>query len=160
MTEQRRPRRALLPLRLALGAAGVLLGSYGAYRILAKPKLSRPLDLMRWLVGSVVIHDGVLVPFTLLVGLVLTRLIPARARRYVQGTAIAIAVLIPPVLLEIHRRGSQPAGKALEGRNYAANFALVAGVIAAVGLISYLIRRYRDSRASAAVVRSPEVASD
>ncbi len=145
----------LLALRLVVGAAGGLLGAYGAYRILSKPKTTRPFELVRWLIGSVIIHDGLIVPATLLIGLVLTRLVPARARRYLQGTLVAIAVLIPPVALEIHRRGSQPAVKALENQNYAAHFALVAGAIAAVGLSSYLIRRYRDGRSTPAVENTP-----
>ena len=43
-------------------------------------------------------------------------------------------------------RGSQPPAKALLLRNYAANLALLIGLIAAVTVLSYAARAVRDRR--------------
>lgn len=139
---EREPAR--LTTRLFIGGAGVALAGYGVYRILSQPRLTRPTELLRWLITAVVVHDGLLVPATMIIGAGLTALVPARARRYLQGVLVAIALLTPPVLVEIHRRGSQPTAKALVGQNYAAHLVWIAATVAGLGLAAYLVRRYRD----------------
>lgn len=141
-----RGRRAMLATRVSLGAIGIGIAGYGIYRILSEPRLTQPAELLRWLVVAVVLHDGLIVPLTALVGVALTAAVPARARRYLQGVAIAVAVLLPVALIEIYRRGSQPAAKALLTQNYAAHLLAVAGAIAAIGAMAYLLRRRRDHR--------------
>ncbi|KUN03564.1 hypothetical protein AQI95_24090 [Streptomyces yokosukanensis] len=86
-------------LRLLAGAAGLALMGVGASLL-----LDRQQDLMgvlEWLGGAVVLHDALLAPLVLLVGLVLVRggvRGPIRGALLVGGalTAVALPVLLRP----------------------------------------------------------------
>ena len=140
---------------IAIGAAGVL---YGAKLLFARPNLNQPLHVIIWALASDVVTDGLIIPLTLLIGWVLTRAIRPRARRYVQGALIAIGLVAPVALIEIaaqrrsyvpliHSANPQNPSKALLTQNYGANLAVVIGIIAAVGLVAYLLRVGFDRRA-------------
>ena len=77
--------------RISLATAGILLGLYGAFRLLTKWGSSTLLVLVAWLIGAVVIHDGLLSPAVVAVGWFLARTVPARARRYLQGASSSAA---------------------------------------------------------------------
>lgn len=66
-------------LRCALGAFGLLLIAVGGWLVAALPD---PLDLLVWLGGSLVLHDGVVAPLVLAAGLLLAA---APARGPVRG---------------------------------------------------------------------------
>ncbi|QHC23313.1 hypothetical protein [Streptomyces sp. GS7] len=86
-------------LRLLVGAAGMALMGVGASLL-----LDRQQDLMgvlEWLGGAVVLHDALIAPVVLLVGLVLVRggvRGPIRGALLVAGalTAVALPVLLRP----------------------------------------------------------------
>ncbi|GAA3839238.1 hypothetical protein GCM10022403_084420 [Streptomyces coacervatus] len=86
-------------LRLLAGAAGLALMGVGASLL-----LDRQQDLMgvlEWLGGAVVLHDALIAPVVLLVGLVLVRggvRGPIRGALLVAGalTAVALPVLLRP----------------------------------------------------------------
>ncbi|MEU4931943.1 hypothetical protein AB0G54_36495 [Streptomyces yokosukanensis] len=86
-------------LRLLAGAAGLALMGVGASLL-----LDRQQDLMgvlEWLGGAVVLHDALLAPVVLLLGLVLVRggvRGPVRGALLVAGalTAVALPVLLRP----------------------------------------------------------------
>ena len=65
--------------RLLIATVGLAGMGYGLWLILRFQVISKPYKLIEWLIGAVVLHDGVLVPATLLVGAVLTKTIPPRA---------------------------------------------------------------------------------
>jgi hypothetical protein len=132
--------------RLMLGALGVLLAAYGVFRLLSQPKISHPRELAEWLAAGVVIHDGLVVPATMVVGAALSAFVRPRARRYLQGTLVCGAVITVPALVLIHRRGTQPAGKALENQNYGAHLLAILAVVAAGGALLYALRVIRDRR--------------
>jgi hypothetical protein len=46
--------------RISLATCGVLLGLYGAFRLLTNVGFVELLVLAAWLIGAVVIHDGLL----------------------------------------------------------------------------------------------------
>ena len=71
--------------RIGLATAGILLGLYGVFRLLTNVGCVELLVLAAWLIGAVVVHDGVLSPLVVSVGWFLSRTVPARARRYLQG---------------------------------------------------------------------------
>jgi hypothetical protein len=130
--------------RIVLGAAGVLLILFGAFRILTNSGQTDPIGLAEWLVGAVVLHDGILVPLTMAVGALLTRFVPPRARRYLQGGLIAAALVTAIAIPLIYRRGSQPKAKSLELQNYGLHLAVLVGLIAAVVAVAYATRVLRD----------------
>lgn len=138
--------------RIALGTSGVLLASYGAFRILTQQNAHQILTLGKWLVAAVVLHDFVLVPLTMLVGAALGVAVRPRARRYLQGALITGGLVTVISLPLIYRRGSQAPVKALERQNYGAHLALLWAIIAAVAVVAYLVAlvRGREMRSSTA----------
>jgi len=132
--------------RIGLGVAGILLGLYGAVNLLTGVDIGTLLVLALWLVGAVVINDGVLSPAVLGVGWALHRWVPVRARRYTQAGLIAgglITVVATPMILQ---QGAEPASKALLRQNFGGNLTLLLGLVAAASLVLYAARVARDTR--------------
>jgi hypothetical protein len=133
--------------RLAFAIAGVALLGFGIFRLVTQIPFGNLAMLALWLFAAVVIHDGLLSPLVIGTGRTLER-VPARARRYLQGSLIASAVVTVIALPLIYRRGSQPDSKALLQQNYAAHLGLLVSVIVGVCLLGYAVRVARDYRPS------------
>lgn len=125
--------------RIGLGTAGVLLGLFGVFRLVTQIPFSDLAVLACWLIGAVVIHDGVLSPVVIAIGAAVAR-VPARGRRYLQAALIAGACVTVVALPMIYRRNTQPRQKAILLRNYAGNLAILLGIIAALTLVAYAVR--------------------
>jgi hypothetical protein len=126
--------------RISLATAGILLGMYGVFRLLTNVGFVELLVLAAWLVGAVVIHDGILSPAVVAVGWFLARTVPPRARRYLQGFLVVgglMTVVAVPLLL---RKDTQPVSKAMLLQEYGANLTLLLALAAAVSLLLYAIR--------------------
>jgi hypothetical protein len=130
--------------RIILVIAGVGLGLFGIFRLTTEVPLANLLWLLIWLVAAVAIHDGILSPFVVGVGWLLRRLVPDRARRYLQVALIMSGLVTVIALPMIYLRGSQPAVKALLLRNYGANLALIVSAVAVVTLAVYAVRVARE----------------
>ncbi len=126
--------------RLGLGSVGVLLGLYGVFRLVTTVGFVELLVLAAWLVGAVVIHDGILSPLVVSVGWFLARTVPARARRYLQAFLVVGGLMTIVAIPLILQRDRQPASKALLQQNYGGNLALLLGLAAVVSLVLYAIR--------------------
>jgi hypothetical protein len=137
-----------MPTRIALAACGIALGLYGAYRILTQVHGHTLFVLGVWLVGAVVIHDGILSPAIVTLGYLLGRFVPRRARRYLQAALIMAGLVTIVAIPLIHRRGTQPRVKALLLQNYGGNLTLLLSIIAAVTLAIYAVHVARDRAAS------------
>jgi hypothetical protein len=131
--------------RIILAAAGILLGLFGVYRLFTQIPLSSLVALGVWLLAALLIHDGLLAPAVVGLGLLLRRLVPDRGRRYLQAALLMGALIAVVALPMIYLQGSQPAVKALLLRNYGLNLTLILGVIAAISLSLYAIQVARDS---------------
>ncbi len=145
--------------RLALGSAGAALILFGVFRILQHSDRTDPRGLARWLIAAVVIHDGILVPSTMLVGFILTRLFRPRLRRYLQGALVTSALITIVAIPLIDRRGSQPAVKALEQQNYGLHLAILIALVFGVVALAYLaqVLRERGGATNVRKVRPPAV---
>ena len=130
-------------LRWTLGGCGVLLALFGGYRLLTEIPLVEVGSLGVWLAVALVLHDGVLAPFTIAVGASLER-IPARARRHLQGalvTGVGVSAIASPLIV---RENSQPASKALLRQDYAVHLGWLWMAIGVAAGTLYLIRVARD----------------
>ena len=90
--------------------SGVAVAAYGAW-LLLQEDLSDLVDTAVWLAGGVVLHDFVLVPLTLLVGLALVRLLPANLRAPAVGGLVVlgtVTLMAVPVLGGSGRERRQP----------------------------------------------------
>lgn len=149
-------------VRLLLGAAGILLGLFGVFRLLTQVPSGDLVALAEWLVGALVLHDAVLSPLIVGVGWLLARTVRPRARRWVQGALIAGGVVTVIAMPLIHRQGTQPASKAILRRDYGTNLLGLLAVVAGVALVGYLIdtMRGRSGRGVNTVNRRPSAAQD
>ena len=132
--------------RIAFAASGILLGLFGVFRLLTEVPIANLVVLAGWMIGAVIIHDGILSPAVIAVGWFVTRTVPARARRYVQGGLIAgglITVVAIPLIL---RAGQEPASKAILRQNFGGNLTILLGLVAAASLLLYALRVARDGR--------------
>jgi hypothetical protein len=140
-----RPNRPSI-LRVALGALALASIGYGLSLLFQQPKVNRPFEVIKWAIGSDIVVDGLLIPASIAVGFVLTKVVPARVRRYLQGGLIAALGITLIALPLIHRRGQAQPGQALLLQNYALNLAVLLGIIAAATTVAYVARVIRDQR--------------
>ena len=124
--------------RVALLAAGVLVGGYGAFRLVELGGANLVATLV-WLAGGLLLHDAVLAPLTIASaaagGTLLPRSLrgPAAAGALVLGTITLTAV---PVLGRFGARADNPT---LLDRDYASGWlAFAAAVLLAVAVGSAL----------------------
>lgn len=137
-------------LRLLLGGAGLLLIAIGG-RLLAD--LPDPLDVLVWLGGALVLHDGLIAPLVLAAGFAVAA-VPARGP--VRGALLTAGVLVLVTLPLLLRPGTPPNPSALPlpyGRNLAVVLAAVAVAAGAVAVVGRW-RRSRPRPSGAAAKRS------
>ena len=135
-------------LGYALGGGLILLGFVG---LASNSGQTEPLSWALWFGGGVVVHDLLLVPMVLALG------IPARRLRAPYRTALVVAGLVSvvalPVVLGLGRRADNPSQLPL---NYATDLAgVIAGIVlvaAAADGCARLLRMRRERRN-----RSPEI---
>jgi hypothetical protein len=133
-------------VRITLAAAGLLLGCYGVFRLVTEVPHAKLIVLGFWLVGALVIHDGILSPLVVSISWVLARVVPPRGRRYLQFALIAGALVTVIALPMIHRQKIGPANKAILRQNFSVNLTIILAVIAVLTLGAYAVRVARDRR--------------
>ncbi len=132
---------------LALGVPVVAWGMRGAWLERGR---THPAELARWIAGSAVVHDAVVLPLVLLVGLVVRRLVPPPtwpAVRWGLATTGVVALVSWPFVRGYGRRPSNPS---LLPRDYGAGVLLV---MAAVWVLTLLVSVRLVRRASRNVSR-------
>ncbi len=128
--------------RGALVAAGVLVLLYGGVRLVSEVPQDLP-ELVLWMVGIVLIHDGLIAPLVVGVGWLLARTVPAPSRRYLQFALVVGGLVTVIAIPLIARQGTQRPAKALLLQNYGANLAILLGLVAALNLAAYLVNATR-----------------
>ncbi|WP_234439540.1 MULTISPECIES: hypothetical protein [Streptomyces] len=146
-------------VRYALGVLGLLLIGIGGRHLASQPD---PYDVLVWLGGALVLHDGVLAPLVLAVGL-LVAAVPAR--RVVRGALVTGGALVLVTLPLLLRPGVPPNPSALP-LPYARNLLLLLAVVTGVTVVWVGLTRLRwrgtpgvrDKRAMSSEVdsRAPE----
>lgn len=126
-------------VRLLLGGAGLLLIAVGG-RLLAE--LPDPLDVLVWMGGALVLHDGIIAPLVLAAGLAVAA-VPARG--LVRGALLTAGVLVLVTLPLLLRPGTPPNPSALP-LPYGRNLALVLAAVAVAAGTAAVVERWRRSR--------------
>jgi hypothetical protein len=104
-------------IRVALLLLGLAAGGYGGWRLLDLGWANTRATLV-WLVGGVVLHDGVFAPVVLVVALLAVRVI--RSDRLAPAV-VALVILVPLTLLavpELGRFGARADRPTLLDRDY------------------------------------------
>lgn len=134
--------------RVVLGALGVLLAAYGGWLLLSRQDTAGNLDTLLWLAGGVVVHDALLAPMVIGLGVLLSRLAPAPTRA-AAAAAAGLVVLGTLTLLAVpflggFGRENAPDNATLLDRDYTAGYlALVVAVVVLVVLPVWLVTRRR-----------------
>ncbi|WP_330333672.1 hypothetical protein OHS33_30760 [Streptomyces sp. NBC_00536] len=123
--------------RYLLGGLGLLLIAVGIRQVIALPD---PLDVAIWLGGGLVLHDGIIAPLVLGVGLLLAAGAraagwSAAARGLVRGALLTGGVLVMVTLPLLLRPGAPPNPSALP-LPYGRNLLLVLGAVLALTLVA------------------------
>lgn len=141
--------------RIVLATAGILLMVFGLFRLVTEVPFPDLVILAVWLIGAVVIHDGILSPLVVSVGWAIGRVVPPRARRYVQFGFVAAGLVSVIALPLMYRQGTQPTVKALLVQNYGGGLTLLLGLIAAASLLAYAVHVARDQSRRPPTTKAP-----
>jgi hypothetical protein len=139
----KRPGGRLFWISAAVGW-GVI--AYGLRGLLQHHIDTRPANLAKFVVGGALVHDLLFAPVILLLGVFVARTAPRRARAGIQAALIisgCLALFSYPLVRNyakaLHNPSSLP-------HNYAANLALVLGVVWGLATAALLLRGFRKRR--------------
>jgi uncharacterized membrane protein len=130
--------------RIVLAVVGIGLATYGVSLLLTQIPRQTLVLLALWLIGALIIHDGVLSPAVVAVGVALRRYVPDRGRRYLQFALIMAAMVTVIAVPMIYRAHTQPPAKALLLQDFGINLTVLLAAIGCGTLIAYAIRVARD----------------
>jgi len=125
---------------VGLALAFPLLG-YGFRGVLVDAGQTHPAELGRWLVGSAILHDALLVPLVLLVSVAVARLSPSWARPPALWALATSAILAVYAFPFVRGYGRNPSVPSLLARDYVAGLAAYVAVVLVVAVAWALVRR-------------------
>jgi len=135
--------------RLVIGAVGVGVAAYGAWLLLSRQDAEQLRSAVVWLVAGVVLHDAVLAPVVVVLGLVGSRLLPPAARAPVAVGAVvlgSVTLLAVPVLGGFGARSDNPS---LLDRDYTTGWLVLAAVVVVLVVVTTVLRARRRQDAPA-----------
>ncbi|GGY16932.1 hypothetical protein [Streptomyces tanashiensis] len=122
--------------RYGAGALGLVLIAIGAWRVADQPD---PLGVLVWLAGALVLHDGILAPLVLAVGLLL---VGRRDRGVLRGALVVAGSLVLVTLPLLVRPGAPPNPSALP-LPYGRNLVIVLAAVVVVTAAMIVVLRWR-----------------
>ncbi|MFE0702038.1 hypothetical protein [Streptomyces sp. NPDC058872] len=132
-------------LRYTAGGFGLVLIGIGAWLVVRQPG---PAGVLLWLAGALLLHDAIIAPLVLAVGLLL---VGRHQRGVLRGALMVAGSLILVTLPALVRPGEPPSSSSLPlpyGRNLVIVLAAVAAVAGAVVLVRWWrVRPHRSRRA-------------
>lgn len=138
---------------MLVGAAFV---AWGGYLFLSNTTWTSVRAALTWFLGGVILHDGVLVPVTLLAGAVLARLLPQLYRGLVQGALVLSATVTIALLPLLSGRGLDADDPSQQPLSYGRNLVVVLAIVWAVTAVLVLRRVLRaHAKPDPAIARAP-----
>jgi len=137
--------RAAMGARLTAGTVGVAMLAYGAWHLLNKNDVGPTESIGKWLLGGVIVHDGILAPVVFAGCALAWRFTGVRFRRGLAAfalTAGSVAIVAIPSIL---RRGDNP-NPTVTPLDYPRNLAVVLGGLAVCVVLYVLGGRWKDRR--------------
>ncbi|MDR6172720.1 hypothetical protein [Curtobacterium sp. SORGH_AS_0776] len=138
--------------RIVLVVVGVLVIAFGAYVLVTTVRPNRIWGLATWLLGAVILHDAILSPFVVGVGLLLRRTgrtLRAWALVVVQAVVVLGSVLALVVLPEIAAKAHGQKNPTVLPFDYGARLLLVEGVLLLVVVAVVVVAARRPARVRA-----------
>lgn len=126
-------------------ALGTPLIGWGVRGILLESARTHPTELGRWIIGSAVIHDALVLPVVLVVGVLARRAVPTPAWPPVRWGLATTAVLAIVSWPFVRGYGRSPNNPSLLPRNYGEGVLVVLAVVWLVtgALATVAVRRAR-----------------
>lgn len=126
-------------IAMAVGTPIVAFGIRGA---LVNARDVHPGEVARWLVGSAIVHDAVILPLVLAVGLVGRRFVPAWAWPAVRWALMTTGVLVLVSRPFVAGYGYNPGNPTALNRNYGLGVSIALAVVwTAATVWAFLTRR-------------------
>ncbi|HEV2636418.1 MAG TPA: hypothetical protein VGX23_14805 [Actinocrinis sp.] len=140
--------RAAMGARLTAGTVGVAMLGFGAWHLITGSDLGHKQSIGKWLLGGVIVHDGIIAPVVFGGCALAWRLAGARLRRglavfLLAGGSVTI-VALPSAL-----RSGDNSNPTVTPLDYPRNLALVLGGLAVCVLLYVLGGRLNDRRHAA-----------
>lgn len=132
-----------MKVRLALGSGGVALGLFGAYQLLSLG-LDNLIGCVIWLVGGVLLHDGVLAFITLAVVGVGALLLPLHLKAPFAAAFLVLGTVTLTAVPVLGRFGARADNPTLLDRNYLVGW-LVFAILVAVATAARVFLTGRSS---------------
>jgi len=125
------------PRRAPAGRPGLWIGlaigtpvmGWGVRGLLHDSARAHPAELARWIVGSAIVHDALVLPLVVILSVAARRAVPSPAWPAVRWALAASAMLVLvswPFLSGVGRRPDNPS---LLPRNYVVGVAIVIGIV-------------------------------
>jgi hypothetical protein len=130
--------------RIILAVVGIGFGTYGISQLLTYIPVQSLVLLALWLIGALIIHDGLLSPAVVGVATVLRHYVPDRGRRYLQFGLIMAAMVTVIAIPMIYRANREPPSKALLLQDFTTNLTVLVAILGGATLVAYAIRVARD----------------
>ncbi len=128
------------PLFWISAVAGWAVIGFGLRGIFEHSLDTRPANLARFVVGGALLHDLVVAPLVILVGVVVARAVPVRGRAVIQA-ALAISGIVALFSYPLVRAYGLAANNPTSlPHNYARNLLVVLGVVWAVAAAALVLR--------------------
>lgn len=131
MNASRGRSRLFWPL-VGVGWAVILFGAAGMLRNAGRTK---PPELARWLVGSAIVHDGLIAPLVFAAGVLVARAVPPGIRRFVQAGLVITGMLVLATFPFVGGWGRQPDNPSALPGNYGLGLGAVLSVVWGIVLL-------------------------
>lgn len=130
--------------RLALGAAGVMVGLFGTYQLLGLG-FENLLGTAIWLAGGVLLHDAVLAFATIAVLGVGTLLLPPRLKPPLAAAFLVLGTVTLAAVPALGRFGARADNPTLLDRNYLVGWLLLVLLVSSGTAATVLLRGRRST---------------
>jgi hypothetical protein len=130
-------------MRRAVGAVGVLVGLYGGY-LLLQLGWSNLVAAVIWMAGAVVVHDGVLGPALVVVGIAVLAVVRGPARAPVTAGLVVLGTVTVTAVPVLTRMGARADNPTLLDRHYVLGWCVFATLVATATMLGVIRTQLRD----------------
>ena len=136
-------------VRMALGVLGVVAVAWGAW-LVSDDGFDRLLSTGLWLAGVVVLHDAVLAPAVVVLGILAARTLPNRHRAVVAVAFVIWGTITLAVANVLSGVGGKPDMDSLLNRPYVSAWLVLTGVVLASAVVTLRRAGRSDARRTTA----------
>lgn len=134
--------------RILLGVVGLVFVGLGGYALIQGVNSDSYPNIAVWLVGALVLHDGVLAAIVAVAGWLLTRLLPDVIRPIVQAGLVVGGILVLLAIPVLSGGGKDPANPTILPLNYTRNIVIIliiVSLITGILIVTRLLTRRQNS---------------